>query len=256
MQGFIKLHRQITEWEWYDDANTMRLFIHCLLQANFKDKQWHGTVIKRGQFITSQPKLAHSLKLSVQQIRTALNKLKSTGEITVYKTADYSIITVNNYKEFQMDNSLDNSLITGYQQANNRLITTTNNDKNDNNEKNVYLLEQKTKKIDPYTNPFIKLFKDEYQKVFGKQLYLDNRQCNRICELSADIDNFENTIQIAISKLKNIDFGFTNYTADVNWLLKDSNYTAVLNGEYDTKQSKEDEIFERLRTKAGLNGQN
>ena len=21
MQGYIKLHRQITEWEWYDDAN-------------------------------------------------------------------------------------------------------------------------------------------------------------------------------------------------------------------------------------------
>lgn len=100
------------------------------------------------------------------------------------------------------------------------------------------------KNKDPYINPFAQIFKDEYKKVFGKKLYLDNRQTQKICELSADIEDFENTIPVAISKLKNIDFGFDNYTPDVNWLLKDSNYTAVLNGVYDAKEKKGDSVIE------------
>ncbi len=28
--GFIKLHRKIIDWEWYDDINTKTLFIHIL----------------------------------------------------------------------------------------------------------------------------------------------------------------------------------------------------------------------------------
>lgn len=254
MQGYIKLHRQITEWEWYSNINVCRLFIHCLLKANHKDNRWQGIVIERGSFITSIENLAFETGLSGQQVRTALNKLKLTGEITSKTTNRYSIISIKNWGSYQMDNTQDNKQITNKQQTDNKQITTNNNDKNDNNEKNVYLLEQKTKKIDPYTNSYIKYFKDEYKKVFGKQLYLDNKQCNKICELSADIEDFKNTIPVAINKLKNIDFGFDNYTADVNWLLKDSNYTAVLNGVYDTKQNKEDAVFERLREKAGLNG--
>ena len=88
-KGFIALFRQFTEWEWYDDANTMRLFIHCLLLANYKDKNWRGKLIKRGSFITSQPKLAHSLKLSIKQIRGSLTKLKTTSEVAVISSSDY-----------------------------------------------------------------------------------------------------------------------------------------------------------------------
>lgn len=129
-KGFIALFRQFTEWEWYDDANTMRLFIHCLLLANYKDKKWRGKLIKRGSFITSQPKLAHSLKLSIMQIRNSLRKLKSTGEITVLTTAEYSIITVKNYNLYQDDNRLKNRQTTSEEQTSNRQATTTNKDNN------------------------------------------------------------------------------------------------------------------------------
>lgn len=132
-KGFIALFRQFTEWEWYDDANTMRLFIHCLLLANYKDKKWRGKLIKRGSFITSQPKLAHSLKLSIMQIRNSLKKLKSTGEITVLTTAEYSVITVKNYNLYQDDNRLKNRQTTSEQQTSNRQATTTNNINNSNN---------------------------------------------------------------------------------------------------------------------------
>ena len=33
MSGWIKLHRSTTEWEWYSDHNTTRLFIHLLING-------------------------------------------------------------------------------------------------------------------------------------------------------------------------------------------------------------------------------
>lgn len=245
MQGYIKLHRQITEWEWYKDIPVRVLFEHCLLKANHTEKKWQGLLIKKGSFVTSYEKLSIETGLSYKQVRTALNKLKRTGEVAHQTTSQYSIISVKNWSKFQIEGSQEGSQRADEGQSKGSQRATNNNDKNVKNEKNVYLLEQKTKKIDPYTNSYIRLFKDEYKKVFGKQLYLDNKQCNKICELSADIEEFEKTIPLALSKLKNIDFGFDNYTPDVNWLLKDSNYTAVLNGVYDAKDKKGNEVMEK-----------
>ncbi len=56
--GFIKLFRQILDWEWYDDLPTCRLFIHLLLKANYAERNWHGQTIERGSCITSYATLA------------------------------------------------------------------------------------------------------------------------------------------------------------------------------------------------------
>ena len=80
--GFITLHRQILDWEWYKDVNTAFLFIHLLLSANFVDAMFKGKLIKRGQLVTSLSHLSTETGLSVQQTRTALSHLVSTGEIT------------------------------------------------------------------------------------------------------------------------------------------------------------------------------
>jgi hypothetical protein len=39
MSGWIKIHRSILEWEWYEDTNTFRLFMHLILKANHKDRK-------------------------------------------------------------------------------------------------------------------------------------------------------------------------------------------------------------------------
>lgn len=94
MQGWVKLHRKIIDWEWYTDSGTLHLYLHLLFKANFEPKKWQGITINRGQFITSIDKLAAELPLSVRQIRTRLDKLKSTNELTIKTTSKYSIITI------------------------------------------------------------------------------------------------------------------------------------------------------------------
>ena len=41
-KGFIKLSKNILEWQWYSDPNVSRLFVHILLKANFKKNNWKG----------------------------------------------------------------------------------------------------------------------------------------------------------------------------------------------------------------------
>lgn len=101
MSGWIKLHRKITEWEWYGDANTFRVFMHLLLTANYEDKQWRNIDVKRGQIITGRMELAQTLSLSERQIRTALDKLKMSGVIAIKATNQYSLIFL-----FCMDGTL------------------------------------------------------------------------------------------------------------------------------------------------------
>jgi len=121
--GFICLYRQITQWEWYQNPNTFRLFVHCLLMANFTDGRFEGKEVKRGQFVTSLPSLAKQTSLSIQQVRTALAHLISTGELTDNSTPHYRIITVVKYNEYQQDNRQNNRQSTDNQQTSNRQST-------------------------------------------------------------------------------------------------------------------------------------
>ena len=131
--GFILLYRQITEWEWYRNPNTFRVFLHCLLMANFTDGRFEGKPVNRGQFVTSLPSLAKQTSLSIQQVRTALDHLKSTGEITDKAYSKYRVITVVKYDDYQKDNRQNNSQSTDNQQADNRQSTGNQQQYNNNN---------------------------------------------------------------------------------------------------------------------------
>lgn len=122
--GFIKIDRGILDWEWYSDINTTRLFIHLILKANWKDGRFQGQEIKRGSFVTSYPKLAEETELTVNQVRTSLSKLKSTGEITVKSQSKFSVITVKNYCLYQDISQANHRQITDKPQTNHSQITT------------------------------------------------------------------------------------------------------------------------------------
>lgn len=129
-KGWISLHRKFVYWEWYEDANTMRLFLHLLLCANHQNKKWRGILIRRGQLITTLSKLADSLKLSKMQIRNSLTKLKTTHEITHQTTPGYSIISINNYNFYQDNNTQTTRKQHAKEHTSNTRATLNNNDNN------------------------------------------------------------------------------------------------------------------------------
>lgn len=121
--AFIKIYRKMLDWEWYDDPNTCRVWIHCLLKANWKACKWHGIKIEPGQFITSLPSLAEETGLTINQVRTALEHLKTTGEITSKSQAKCRIITVNAWGDYQGDHRQEHSQDTGKSQEDHRQTT-------------------------------------------------------------------------------------------------------------------------------------
>ena len=127
MSGFITLHRKLLDWEWYSDINTKTLFIHCLLKANWEDKNWKGIDVKRGSFITSYDSLSKETKLTVQQIRTSIFKLTKTQEINIQSTNKYTLLTVVKYDDYQKKDFESTSNQQTNNKQTNKQTTTTNN---------------------------------------------------------------------------------------------------------------------------------
>jgi DNA replication protein DnaD len=125
MSGWIKIHRQILDWEWYSDNNAFRVFMHLILKANHKEKRYKGIELNCGSVITSRDILSFETGLSVQQIRTALDKLKSTNEITIKTSSKGTIIQVVNYAKYQLSTNES----TNHQPMNNQQVTTNKNEK-------------------------------------------------------------------------------------------------------------------------------
>lgn len=136
--GWIKLHRKLLDWEWYDDIPVKVLFIHILISANHKPKRWRGIDIQSGQLLTGVDSLSKETGLSRQQTRTAISKLISTGEITRKSSNKHSIITVTCWNEHQDINKQDNHISTTEQQASNKQATANKNDNNKKNDNNTY----------------------------------------------------------------------------------------------------------------------
>ena len=131
--GFIALHRSLLSWGWHTDPATGWLFVNLLLMANWTDSEWQGMTIERGQLVTGRKALAAQTGLSEQTVRTSLNRLKSTNEITIASTNKFSVITIVNYGKFQdvpeMPTSTLTSNLTNNQPAANQQLTTNEQEK-------------------------------------------------------------------------------------------------------------------------------
>ena len=99
--GWIRLHRSLLDWEWWDDDKALKLFIYLLLRANIEDTEYKGFSVPRGSLVTSYTILAQECGQSIKQIRGSLEKLISTGEVAKRSTSKFSILTLNNYDKYQ-----------------------------------------------------------------------------------------------------------------------------------------------------------
>lgn len=112
MKGYIKLHRRILDWEWYKEPNTKSIFIHLLLNACYDNCRFMGKSVGRGEYITSLTRLSNDLNIPVRQVRTAIKRLKQTGEIDTQTTNKFTKVTICNYESYQIDESKSKSKTT------------------------------------------------------------------------------------------------------------------------------------------------
>lgn len=140
MEGWVKLHRKLISWEWFNDSKMVHLFMYLLLSANHKDNKWQGKTIKRGQLITGRIQISAATGISQQSVRTCLRKLEDSNIVTIKSTNKNSVITIVNYNNYQINESTNQQSTnetTSNQPATNQQSTTNKNDNNKKNEKEV-----------------------------------------------------------------------------------------------------------------------
>lgn len=200
--SFITVDRKILKWEWYQDVKVFHLFLYFLLRANWEDGRWKGIEVKRGQLITGRLKLSKDTGLSEMEIRTCINKLKTTNEITTKVTNKYTVVTICKYDTYQSKydktnqqiNQQSNQPLTNNQPTTNQQLTTNNNNKQEDNNKKfinkpmpenfnglpeikigaVHQLLKITKNIDVSNEQIIGLWEVfKIQNLTGKKFYTD-----------------------------------------------------------------------------------
>ena len=173
-KGFVKLYRSILTWEWYDDINVKILFLHLILTANYEDKKWRGKVIKRGQRVVSVKKLSEELGITVRQVRTAIDKLVMTNEMTNSKFAECNVLTLVNYDKFQsvtnekanVGQTSDKSM-TNRGQTEGKSMTTTKEYKEREEYKEYKEIKKEGKKKQPPESPFNKIENENLKQVLS-----------------------------------------------------------------------------------------
>lgn len=139
-QTWFKMYRSLLSWEWYGDKNVKILFLHLLLIVNIEDQRKQGVVVPAGSIDRTYEQLASECGLTIQQLKTAIRKLKSTGELTVVRHPKFSVFTMVTWLKYQEHQPKNNHKIkqraTEEQPKSNRL------------NKNNRIIESKKERID------------------------------------------------------------------------------------------------------------
>lgn len=232
--GFIKLHRKILKWEWYQEANVFRVFLHLLLKANHAPARWQGIEIKAGQLVTSYRHLAAELDLSPDTVHRAIKKLVSTGEIEVCPNARNTIITLKNYIEYQDSRTLserspnDSRTLPERKPNQTRIIENNKNKKNDKN---------------TLSADFINSVVSDFNSVCVSLQRVDMVEYKHGVLISSAVDILGDTsFRELFQKVEQSDFlsgraGSSGWRCSFEWMLKPENLSKILAGNYDNKQS-------------------
>ncbi len=137
MAGFVKLNRDLLDWAWADDIVTFGVYAKFLLLAAWKDTEYHGVKLERGELLTNQSEIAQQSGLSRQQVRTVLDRLKATNKITIKREGKNSIVKVIDYACETDGNHIDNRTSTTCQPDCNQTSLLSKEDKEVKEPKNA-----------------------------------------------------------------------------------------------------------------------
>ena len=142
MEGWIKLHRQIIENEFYfsEKFTKVQAWIDLLLLATHKERtvclRGIEIMLKPGQLCYSQKSLAVRWNWNVKTVERYLNSLKKREMVDTKKTNITTIISIKKWFLYQTDGE-QNTYQKGEQKDTKR--ETNKNDKNDKKGKNILI---------------------------------------------------------------------------------------------------------------------
>lgn len=176
--GWVKLNRNFLNFPFYQDTNAVRVYVHLKLCANYEAVPWQGLVLQPGQCVTTLQELSKELRISVQQVRGAIQKLKSTRMITVKTTNKFSVFSVHDScisEGFEFKNNTQDSM------QNN--IKITRKEQTDNTQKTLLPIEkekEKERKQDNQTTLLSDEADDEFIELDEAEAAIIDENCRQM----------------------------------------------------------------------------
>lgn len=107
--GFVLLSRELLESDVFASQKLLKIWIWCLLKANFKNKAVPLKVgkgerivkVKRSQFLFGRFKAEEELFIDGSTIYKSMKKLEEMEMINIDSNNQYSLITICNYDYYQ-----------------------------------------------------------------------------------------------------------------------------------------------------------
>lgn len=103
----MKLHRKIKDSAVGSDDWLCRLWIQLMVRANWRSSYFRGRQIDVGQIAFSYRNLADALGVSTGKLRRGLDRLVGLEQITVNPAQSFSVITLCNYRTYQLDDEAE-----------------------------------------------------------------------------------------------------------------------------------------------------
>lgn len=241
MQGWIKTHRSKLNWEWFTDYKTSHLFEYILLCASHNEYRHKGKIFKPGQMPFGYEKASQQTGLSVRMIRTSLDKLISTNEVTKQSSRQGTVITVVNWEKYQVETND----LTNKRQTTDKRTTSTNNVNNENNDNNIY----KGDYVEPDT--VIQLWNDTmpkhgypYAKTLGSGVYI--REFLNARRYLKTVDDWRELFTKVIESQGNVSKN-DGWIINLNWLVNHDNALKIINGNFRRKLSDAEKIRKQMQ---------
>ena len=140
MNGWIKLHRKLIESPVFDNPDMLKVWLWCLLKASHKEHTHlvglQTVNLQEGQFVFGRKKASVELNLSENKIYRLMKTLETLGNIDMNPNNKFTLVTVGNWRKYQVDQQENEQQIDNKQTTNRQQIDTNKNVKNVKNEKN------------------------------------------------------------------------------------------------------------------------
>lgn len=136
MVGWVKIHRELLDWQWFSSSKHLSVFIYLLLNATHKETKWRNVTLNAGQLISGRNKISAETGINSSSVGRILADLKRTGELNIKSTSKFSIITIVYWEKYQNLEQQTGQQLNNKRTATEQQLNTFNNVKNVNNEKN------------------------------------------------------------------------------------------------------------------------
>lgn len=256
-EGYIKLFRSMTSWEWYQDSNTKVVFLHLLLNANLEETRYMNHVIPKGGLVIGRKRLAADLGITERAVRTALKHLKMTNEVTIESTNRFSIVTIVNWEKYQINpkrvtNKTTNE-VTNKRPTSDQQVTTEKEYKN----KELKNIKEEIHKEEISINSY-----EVVQELFNKTCIFF-KPCSVITKTRSDklkklLNQFSiENIRVVFEKANNSAFlqGKNEYgwVATFDWLIEIDNFVKVSEDYFGSSRPLKEQVPEVSRAQNGRN---